>query len=231
MSIKHKSEITFLDEPDLTDEMIRVTRNTYEAKADRNVLRYERRTGALEEARLFTLDPFFRMIKRKKVFGKILFAGCGSGRDIEQAVREGYEGVGIDTSETMINIGKIMGIVSPMLVMDLEQLAFPKQSFGGVFCETALAHVKKAHLAEVLDRYREVMMDGGVALITFRLGDGRVYEIDDLVVGKRYFTTVTEKEGVRIVKKAGFRVADRTVHQVGSRPPYYNLIVIKDKTK
>lgn len=230
MSVKIKNELKFLDESDLTDEMVEITRRTYEAKADRYVLSYERRQGALEEARLFTLDPFLRMMKKKKVGGKILFAGCGSGRDMGEAVRQGYECVGIDISEPMLNIGKIMGIEAPMMIMNLESLAFPVSSFGGIFCETALAHVKKKHLSEVLKHYSERIVDGGVALITFRLGNGRVYEVED-IVGKRFFTSVTENEGVSLVRDAGFKIESRTYHQVGGRPAYYDLIVSKHKTK
>lgn len=230
MSLKVKNELKFLDDLDLTDDMVEITRKTYESKADKYVLSYERRAGALQEARLFTLDPFLRMMKKRKVEGKILFAGCGSGRDMEEARREGFDCVGIDTSESMINIGKIMEVQSPMLVMDLQKLAFTNESFGGVFCETALAHVKKEHLKVILARYWEIMFDGGVALIAFRMGDGRVYEIEDMV-GKRFFTTVTEKEGIRLIKEAGFRIESKTTYSVGGRPPYFDLIVTKNKTK
>jgi ubiquinone/menaquinone biosynthesis C-methylase UbiE len=222
-------EFTYLDNVELTDNQLEVTRKTYEDNADKYVLNYERRSGALEEARLFTLDPFLKAYKKSKLTEKILFAGCGSGRDLEESSNEGFSCVGIDISSHMINIGKIMGIKQPLLMMDIEKMDFSDQLFGGIFCETALAHVKKSSLPKVLKNFNRLLVKNGIALITFRCGDGRVYMTEDKVGGIRYYSTVTEREGNRYIKEAGFDIISKTLHQVGKKPPYYNLIVVKDK--
>lgn len=223
------NEFKYLDNTELTDEQLDVTRKTYEDNADKYVLNYERRSGALAEARLFTLDPFLKEYRRSNLNEKVLFAGCGSGRDLEETTNQGFSCVGIDISSHMINIGKIMGITQPLLVMDIEKLDFSDQLFGGIFCETALAHVKKTQLPKVLATFNRLLVKNGVALITFRCGDGHVYLTEDKVGGKRYYTTVTESEGIEYINTAGFDIINKTLHQVGKKPPYYNLIVVKNK--
>jgi len=228
MKIKPGQEFAFLDNTDLTDRQINITRTTYEINADKYVLNYERRWGALDEARLFTLDPFLKLFKEEKVEEKILFAGCGSGRDMEAASKQGFKCVGIDISSHMINIGKIMGINQPLMQMDLENLDFPDESFGGVYCETALAHVKKANLKKVFADFHKMMPKGGVMLVSFRKGDGRVYYTDDKVDGKRYYNTFTEEDGDAIIVESGFKIISKSTHQVGTKPAYYNLLTVKN---
>ena len=181
----HKSslvkEVLYTENMDLTEEQILITRQTYERNADRYVLNYERRDGALDEARLFTLDPFLREFEKQGLKGKILFTGCGSGRDMEEATRQGFTVVGIDTSLHMINIGKIMGIKSPMMEMDMEHMDFPDNSFDGIFCETAVAHVRKKNIPTLLNSFRRILVSGGLLLVTFRKGDGTVYMTEDKV--------------------------------------------------
>lgn len=222
-------EVYFLDQDDLTDKQVEITRQTYREYADRYVLNYERRQGALEEARLFTLDPFLRSFEKYNLSGKVLFAGCGSGRDLQEASKQGFTCVGVDISLQMINIGKIMGIKEPLMEMDLEELDFPNNSFAGIFCETAIAHVKKKSLPKVLENFARLLTKDGLLLLTFRKGDGRVYRTEDKVGGKRYYTTFLAKEAISILNQAGFEVLSKSSHKVGSRPPYYNLLTRLNK--
>ena len=218
-----------MEDRDLTDEQIEETRITYERNADSYVLNYERRAGALDEARLFTLDPFLRSFEKRGFVGKILFVGCGSGRDMQEAIRQGFSVAGIDTSLHMINIGKIMGIQSPMMEMDMEKMDFPNNSFDGVFCETAIAHIKKKNLPSLLDSFKKILSPGGLLLITFRKGNGKVYLTEDKVGGKRYYTTMTRKRADKYLLGANFEIIGKSSHKVGTRPPYYNLLAINKK--
>ncbi|OGD83848.1 hypothetical protein A2572_02675 [Candidatus Collierbacteria bacterium RIFOXYD1_FULL_40_9] len=222
-------EVLYTEQKDLTEEQIIVTRQTYERNADRYVLNYERRDGALDEARLFTLDPFLREFEKQGLEGKILFTGCGSGRDMEEAVKQGFSVVGIDTSLHMINIGKIMGIKSPMMEMDMERMDFPENSFRGIFCETAIAHIRKKDIPSLLASFRRVLTPDGLLLVTFRKGNGFVYMTEDKVGGRRYYTSMSRKRADKYLLESGFEIIGKSSHKVGSRPPYYNLIAINKK--
>lgn len=221
-----KLEIKFLESEELTDEQVIATRLAYENNADDYVLNYERRIGALAEARIFTLDPFLKLLKEKDINGKVLFAGCGSGRDLQEATEQGFSCVGIDISESMINIGKILSIPAPLLKMDIEKMEFPTNSFSGVFCDTAITHIKKKGIGKVLEEFHAILEANGVLFVSFRRGKGKLYMTDDRV-GKRYYTTMPASKARKILSHAGFEIVSTSSHKVGVRPAYYNLLAIK----
>ncbi len=221
-----KLEIKFLESEELTDEQVIATRLAYENNADDYVLNYERRIGALAEARIFTLDPFLKLLKEKDINGKVLFAGCGSGRDLQEAIKQGFSCVGIDISESMINIGKILAIPAPLLKMDIEKMEFPIDSFSGVFCDTAITHIKKKGIKRVLEEFYAILEAGGVLFVSFRRGNGKLYMTDDKV-GKRYYTTMTALKARKLLASVGFQLMSTSSHKVGVRPAYYNLLAIK----
>lgn len=221
-----KVEIKFLESEELTDEQVAVTRLAYEDNADDYVLNYERRAGALDEARIFTLDPFLNLLREKQMSGKILFAGCGSGRDLQEAATQGFGCVGIDISKSMLNIGRILSIPAPLLRMDIEKLEFPPKSFSGIFCDTAITHIKRKRVKKVLADFYNLLEDGGVLFVSFRRGKGKLYMTNDRV-GKRYYTTMPASKARKILSLAGFEIVSSSSHKVGLRPAYYNLLAIK----
>lgn len=226
MKNNEKLEVKFLGKEDLTDDQINITRNTYEYNANDYVLNYERRTGALEEARIFTLDPFLKLVRDKKLTSRLLFAGCGSGRDLEEAIRQGHSCVGIDISESMLNIGKILSIQAPLIKMNIERMEFPKETFSGIFCDTAITHIRKKGIRKVLEDFYGLLEKDGVLFVAFRKGAGKTYLTLDKV-GKRYYTTQSCKKSRLLLRSVGFEIISVSTHRVGIRPPYYNLLAIK----
>lgn len=221
-----KFVVKFLESEDLTDEQINITRFAYESNADEYVLNYERRVGALDEARIFTLDPFLKLLSEKKMTSKVLFAGCGSGRDLQEAVEQGFTCVGIDISVSMLNIGKILSVKAPLLNMDIERMEFPVKSFSGIFCDTAITHIKRKGIKKVLSDFYNLLEDSGVLFVSFRKGSGKLYMTNDRV-GKRYYTTMLTKRARALLHTTGFKVVSISTHKIGLRPAYYNLLAIK----
>lgn len=219
----------FIDALDLSDDQIATTQETYLEYADKYVSSFERVDGALEKTRPFTIDPFLNYYQKLKLTHPVLFAGCGSGRDLEFTSKQGIATIGLDISQPMLNIARKMGIESPLEVMDIKNISFAKNSFDGIFCETALSHIKKTDLGTVIGNFFRMSRPKGIALLGFRLGDGRVYYTNDSIGGVRYNTTITKKEIEDIVTREGFEVLETNIckHQISDRPPFYNLIIQK----
>ena len=59
--------------------------------------------------------------------------------------------------------------------MDMERMDFPENSFRGIFCETAIAHIRKKDIPSLLASFRRVLTPDGLLLVTFRKGNGFVY--------------------------------------------------------
>jgi len=225
------ADFSFTDDLDLTDKQINTTKETYFKYADNYVTNFERTQGALEKSRPFTLDPFLTHYRNLHLTHPVLFAGCGSCRDLEFTSKQNIPTFGLDISQPMLNIARNVGIEVPLEVMDILNISFADNSFDGIFCETALSHIKKAKLDKVFKKYFQILRGGGIALIGMRLGDGRVYYTNDLTGGIRYNTTVTKKEIENKIVDTGFKIIETNIciHQKPERPPFLNLIIQKPK--
>lgn len=223
------NDFFYTEDFDLTDEQIAITQETYLKFAGNYVFNFERIDGALENTRPVTLDPFIAHYKKFKLTQPVLFAGCGSCRDLEFASQQGIATIGLDISQPMLNIARSVGIESPLEIMDILNISYEKNSFDGIFCETALSHIKKSDLPKVIKNFLGILRPRGIALIGFRLGTGKVYFTDDSTGGVRYNTSVTKKEIKKMIAEEGLKILDTNIgeHQIKNRPPSYILIIQK----
>lgn len=219
----------YTNDLDLTDEQIKITQETYFKFAGNYVSNFERKPGALEKTRPITLDPFIFRYKKINLNQPVLFAGCGSCRDLDFAARHQIPTFGVDVSKPLLNIARKMGVDAPLEVMDISKMEFASNSFDGIFCETALAHTKKSNLPSILKNFYHFIRPQGIALIGFRLGDGQVFYTNDSVGGFRYYTTLTRNEITSLLTTAGFHIISQktTLHSIKSRPPFLETIVQK----
>ncbi len=140
---------------------------------------YARATVDIEMAPLYA--PFLSMIPRG---GKILDAGCGSGRDTKAFLALGYDVAAFDASESMARLAtRLTG--APVAVMRFQELAYD-QVFDGIWASASLLHVPITELAEVTDRLVRALRSGGVLYASFKQGDG------ERVDAGRLFTDMNE---------------------------------------
>lgn len=82
-----------------------------------------------------------KFLKHVAPGGKILDAGCGSGRDSLYFIKRGYEVVSFDASEEMVRLsGELTG--QQTLLMKFEDIDF-KDEFDGIWACASLLHVPK----------------------------------------------------------------------------------------
>lgn len=227
----NKKIVSFMDNFDLTDEQIRITHQTYIDHAEDYVTNYERKEGALEFARPHTLDPFIELFKKYSLVGPVLFAGCGSGRDMQVLEQLHIESFGLDLSPKMIKIASDIGVRGSFLVGNIENLPFKNNFFDGIFCETALSHIKRGSLPSTLKHFFNKLRHNGIVLLGFREGDGHVYKTTDLTCGDRYQTTITLNLIIEMIQAAGFIVKYKKLspHRIKSKPNFINIIAQKIK--
>lgn len=220
------NDYAFMDNTDITDAQIKETQETYKKFAAEYVVHYERKQKTVNLSRSRTIDPFISYFKENNLKGKILFAGCGSGRDLQIAENLGFKVCGIDISQQMLKIARDFDIKSSLQVMDLLNMKFHPNSFDGIFCESALSHIKKADLSEVLSKFHSILNPKGILLSTFRLGNGNVYYTKDELEGRRFNTTFTMSGIKKLIKNNKFVILSIQVrsHLVPSRPKFVNVI-------
>lgn len=95
---------------------------------------------------------------------RILCLGCGSGEECEALRRRGAEVTGVDISKGLIEQAKYAFPEVRFMVMDMEKLSFPAESFDLVFSSLVLHYVPdwRPTLAQV----RQVLKEGGSFLFS-----------------------------------------------------------------
>ncbi|MFP6854122.1 MAG: class I SAM-dependent methyltransferase [Pseudomonadales bacterium] len=188
---------------------------------DRNVAYYDQNTDSFIE-RTIKVDmqllytPFLKYVREA---GRILDAGCGSGRDTKAFLDLGYTVTAFDASKTMAesasrHTGQVIE-VGRFQDMQYEQV------FDGLWCCASLLHVSIAEFDDVLGRCIRALRPTGVGFMCFKEGAGEVMR------GDRRFTDFTEESlGSLLAERVGMDILRiwRTDPLHGNPEPWINAL-------
>lgn len=122
-----------------------------------------------------------RFIKYLPPGGRILDAGCGSGRDTLAFLNRGYEVEAFDSSPSLSKLSSQLTGIKTRVIRFQDIDAFEK--YDGIWACASLLHVPEAELLEVLNRLVRALKPGGAMYISFKLGMGERVATDG-----RFFT-------------------------------------------
>lgn len=141
---------------------------------------------------------------------KILDIGSGSGRDVLDLLKHGYDAYGVDASEQLICVSQIN---NPTLKERLFHSSLPKlekitEKYDGILCSAVLMHIPKEHLFDSVYKIRELLNAGGRLLLsiplnrsvdreTFRDEEGRLF----YPYSGEYLQLLLERVGFQIIGK------------------------------
>lgn len=112
--------------------------------------------------------------------GKILDAGCGSGRDSKHFTQMGFHVEAFDASPEMVEMAqKHTGLDVKCLAFD--NVDFPP-IFDGVFANASLLHVPNTMLPDILRRLALALKPTGTFFASFKHGQGHYFKYDQLYV-------------------------------------------------
>lgn len=145
-----------------------------------NINWWERNYKLKEENKSFLVYPDEDLVRIVKKFfipagvKNVLDLGCGSGRHCMMMLAEGLSVIGIDSSETSIQIARKM--ISPpanrnnrFLVQDISNsLPFEDKSIDGVVCWGVLHYLTQDKAKTVLDEVNRILKPGGLFTLTLR---------------------------------------------------------------
>ena len=139
-----------------------------------------------------------RFISYLPAGGKILDAGCGSGRDSKAFLEKGFDVIAFDASEEMCKRASeyIGQEVINMLFQDLTY----KDEFDAIWASASLLHVPMEELPGILMKMKEALKSGGVMYASFKYGDGIKMR------GERRFSDFNERSIVPLFENAGFSI-------------------------
>jgi SAM-dependent methyltransferase len=133
--------------------------------------------------------------------GKVLDAGCGSGRDSLYFRNQGFNVLAIDTSQDFVRFtADYAGVEADCL--SFNEINFTNQ-FDGIWACASLLHLCLADLADALKRIANALKPVGIFYVSFKYGNFSGER------NGRIFTDLTEESFAKIINDIpGFKVIE-----------------------
>lgn len=132
--------------------------------------------------------------------GRILDAGCGSGRDSKAFIKQGYSVVAFDASREMCKRASEL-IGQEVWQMRFDEMSF-EDEFDGVWACASLLHVSENEIEDVLEKIKASLQKDGILYASFKYGEGTTER------KSRFFFNHTEYSLTDILQKYGFEVLE-----------------------
>ena len=168
-----------------------------------------------------------RFLQYVKPGGKILDAGCGSGRDSLAFLEAGYAVDAFDAAEEICRLAsKNLGFTVNCLRFE-EIIGGPE--YDGIWACASLLHVNKNDLPDVMRRLKGLLKPDGIIYASFK--EGTTERIKD----GRFFHDMTEKDCQDLFQEAGLTVLEifrsQDVREGRQSEAWVNIIGKKQSVK
>ena len=120
-----------------------------------------------------------RFAEEMRSRGVVADLGCVPGHDARYLHEQGVTVLGIDLSPKMVACATRLNPGLEFRVDDMTRLAMPAASLAGVVAFYAIVHFDASELGAIMDEMRRVLAPGGLALISFHVGD-QIVHVEDL---------------------------------------------------
>jgi SAM-dependent methyltransferase len=171
---------------------------------DQHANEFIERTAGLSMAHLY--EPFLALVPAG---GRILDAGCGSGRDAAEFARRGFSVTAFDGSAQMARLASARTGLS-VLHLTFDAIDW-RDEFDGVWASASLLHVPSHQFGDALRRLAQALRTGGVLFVSVKAGDfegqreGRWFSDHSPDALQRLFADTAELEVIRIWETDGVR--------------------------
>lgn len=130
-------------------------------------------------------EMYNMFLRDVKLNGKILDAGCGSGRDSKYFISKGYHVTSFDGSEEMVKLSSKL-LNKKALLMDFNNLKL-EEKYDGIWACASLLHINKENLPKIIKDISEYLNKNAVFYMSFKYGN-KEYTKDN-----RYFNCYDEE--------------------------------------
>ena len=130
-------------------------------------------------------DLYRQFLENMPSTGKILDAGCGSGRDTKFFLEKGFNVIAFDNSPNMVcHAAELTG--QEVLLMSFEDIEF-KDNFDGIWACASVLHVPENNISGVLSKFTDALKDDGILYTSFKYGE------KEQIRNGRFFADYTEE--------------------------------------
>ena len=141
--------------------------------------------------------------------GKMLDLGCAYGRDVKTYHDMGFEVVGVDGSEVMIEKAKKLVPECEFSVGDVRSIELEPESLDGIWASAIFVHIPKKDMPALIERLYRALKSGGKLYAAVYVGDGEGMEADERYAGAaKYYTYFSTEEFRKLLIDAGFSLVD-----------------------
>ncbi|MEP6894149.1 MAG: class I SAM-dependent methyltransferase [Chloroflexota bacterium] len=159
------------------------------------------RTTDSEDVRL--LGDFIELLSPH---AKVLDAGCGAGIPISKMLAEHFDVIGVDFSETQIELAKKNVPNAKFLCEDMTQLHFPEHFFDGICSYYAIIHIPRDEHQALLANFHRMLKTSGVALLCLG-AENLIDDIEEDYLGARmYWSHYDSETYIKMLKELGFAI-------------------------
>lgn len=184
----------------MSTDYVSVNRNFY----DENAEAYANNT-----AQMLDLEWLEKFASHVRPGGKVLDIGSASGRDSAWFTSRGFKVVGIDISESLVEMAIKSVPNAHFVVMDLMDLDFPDESFDGIWCSCVLLHISRADAPVAVQKMAKKLRPGGVLYILVKEGNTEGLEEDARYDNAVKFSSYFEVSEIRtMLKDAGLNIVE-----------------------
>lgn len=105
--------------------------------------------------------------------GRTADIGCGSGREVAWLAAHGYDAVGYDASDALLEQARLR---YPQLKFEVavlpDLIGVPDNAFDNVLSETVIMHLRRPQLLGAVRRMLAILKPGGTLYLSWRVTEG-----------------------------------------------------------
>jgi ubiquinone/menaquinone biosynthesis C-methylase UbiE len=181
---------------------------------DGHVSEFIQKTRSLQD-----LDWLEKFVPRLPKGARVLDVGCAWGRDCLYFTERGFDTIGIDLSEKMLEVAAGHAPEAKYRAMDLSELDFPAAYFAGIWCSAALLHVPKKQAPNTLAGFAHVMSNQGLLYLKMKEGQFDGMETDDRYQdAQKYYAYYSQNELRKLIENAGFSIVEFGIEDSRAHP-------------
>lgn len=171
-------------------------------------------------------ELYVPFLARVPTGGRILDAGCGSGRDAKAFLARGYRVTAFDASP------ELAALAADLTGLDVRTMRFDAMTyvdeFDGIWSCASVLHVPMAEMPATFVRFRNALKIDGVWFLSFKYGEG------ESTSRSRLFSNFTETSLTALVEQIeGLAIEDlwttRDVRPDRATEIWLNALVVKKK--
>ncbi len=172
------------------------------------------------------LNEFMKFIPKN---GRILDVGSGSGVPIaKKLIEHGFEVVGIDISQKMIELAKKNVPQATFIKMEMTNLEFDDASFDGLVAFYSIIHLSREKHSLLFRNFNRILKKTGVMFVC--LGPAEYEGTEEYLGEKMFWSHYEPKKALQIIKDAGFTIIfDRKI--TSGEETHYWVLARKESTE